>query len=270
MNGVLMHALVAWRSASRSNGFRLIAVIGVLLIGAAYLAGAFSLRQPLILTLDVGLSGIRIMALMLALFWVQEIFSKDVDRHTVLFVLAYPLPRYSYVVGRYLGVMAFAALTLVIFGGLLWATASLADWNYEQSSAPVFGGAYILTLAGIWLDIAVVIAFSTWISSIAVTPFLPMLTGFAFALCARSLGAALAYLLNSDVASPEMVNGVLPLLGLVQKLIPDLGRLDWRAATLYDLWPSAADVGWAVLMALGYSGLMLVMATRAFSRREFQ
>lgn len=270
MQGFRLHAKIAWLSAWRSHGFRLIVVLGLVLIAVAYLAGAFSLRQPLVVTLDVGLSGIRVMALLLSLFWVQEIFSKDVERHTILFVLSYPVPRSMYVLGRYTGVMGLAAVTMLVFGLLLAGVSATATWGYQDSAIPAFGWPYFLTLVGIWLDIAVVTAFVTWLSTISVTPFLPLIVGFLFAVCARSLGATIAYLMNGESASPDMVAGLLPWVGGLQWLIPDLGRLDWRSASLYHVWPAWQDIVWSATMALSYSGVMLVLACRTFSRREFQ
>ena len=54
-------------------------------MGGAYLAAEFSGRQPGTVALDVGLSAIRIIGLLLVLFWCQEMVGKEIERRTVFF-----------------------------------------------------------------------------------------------------------------------------------------------------------------------------------------
>src|SRR5258705_4396399 len=113
------HAIVAWRSGLRSRSFHVLVVLGLLAMGAAYLAAQFSGRQPNTVALDVGISGIRFIALLMVVFWCQELVAREVERKTVFFALAYPVPRSLYLIGRYLGVLALAACSIVILGLLM-------------------------------------------------------------------------------------------------------------------------------------------------------
>lgn len=270
MNGLTLHFLVALKSGLRSHGMRLILILGVFLMFVAFLAAAFSLRQPLIIAMDVGLSGIRITALLLALFWVQEVFSKDVENKTVLFMLAYPLPRWHYVLGRYAGILALSALAVLVQGLLLQGVVMLSAWGYADSSVPHGWLPYALTLGGIFLDIAVVTAFAVLLAVVAETPFLPVVIASAFAIAARGLGSVLDYLRYSPRASSEEVTGYLPWLEMLQWVMPSLDRLDWRNTVLYGVWPVPAEFGWSILMAAFYLLLCLGLAMMLFERRQFQ
>ena len=54
-----------------------ILVLGVLLVGVAFLSASFSPRQPKTVALDVGLSGMRFSLVLFALFWVQELIGRE-------------------------------------------------------------------------------------------------------------------------------------------------------------------------------------------------
>ena len=266
---LLQHLLVAWRSGLRSRSFQALAILGFLAMGAAYLAAEFSGRQPATVALDVGLSALRIIGLLLILFWCQEFVGKEIERRTVFFALAYPAPRSSYLVGRYLGLILLGALAIAGLGVLLMGTVYFAAGGYVQASPINLGAAYLLTLAYILLDMAVVAAFGIMVSAISTTPFLPLALGLAFAIAARSLGPALDFLLSGSSTAKELQGAFLPVLHTIRWLLPDLSRLDIRPATLYGQWPSDAYLSGSTIMALAYIGIMLSLAVWAFSRRQF-
>src|SRR5438105_440591 len=125
-------------------------------MGGAYLAAEFSGRQPQTVAVDVGISAIRIIGLLVILSWCQEFVGKEIERRTVFFALAYPAPRSSYLIGRYLGLIALGAIAIVGLGILLKGTAYMAGGEYAQSSPIKLGGALWVTLAYVFLDLAVV------------------------------------------------------------------------------------------------------------------
>lgn len=266
---VLLNALLSWRLGIRSHALRALLILGGLLMLLAFLAGAFSLRQPLVVAMDMGLSGLRFLGLLLVLFWMQEAFAKDIDRRTIAGALAYPVPRSAYVLGRFIGVAALIAITVMVWGGFLYLMNLFADWGYESSSVNTFGIGYPLVLLGILLDLLVIGAFFVMISSIAKTPVLPFLLGFGFAIAARSFGVMIDYLALSNAADQEMKTVLLPVLEKLRWVLPDLSRLDWRSICLYDHWPSTGDMIQAVSISLSYSSVMLCVAVFIYKKRDF-
>lgn len=266
---MLQHFLVAWRSGLRSRSFQALFILGLLAMGGAYLAAEFSGRQPATVALDVGLSAIRAIGLLLVLFWAQELIAKDIERRTVFSALAYPVPRSSYLLGRYMGILGLLALALLLLAALLIATVYLVAGGYAQA-LPVSLGANILwTLAYSFLDLAVIAAFTTFVASFAATPLLPFALGLAFALAARSLGPALEFLSSGSSAAQDLSKHLQPSLDLIRWILPDLSRLDLRPLALYNQWPATDALLWPALMAIGYIGILLAIAVLIFQRREF-
>jgi Cu-processing system permease protein len=71
--------LSAWRAGLRSRSIQGVLVLGVLLMGVAYLSASFSPRQPQTVALDVGLSGLRFSLVLFALFWIQELVGREIE-----------------------------------------------------------------------------------------------------------------------------------------------------------------------------------------------
>lgn len=261
--------LSAWRSGFRSRSVHAILVIGILLVGVAFLSASFSPRQPRTVALDVGLSGMRFSLVLFALFWIQELVGREVERRTVMYALSYPVSRGAYVVGRYLGILGLLALACLLLGMLLWLTTLSVGGMYEQGFLVGLGLPYWISVFGIWVDAALVAAFALWIASLSTVPMLPVALGAAFAVAGKSLGAVIEYLGSGADGDPDFVSRYNPLIETVQWVLPDLSRLDWRVWPMYELSPGLVPIGLGLLMALGYIIVMLSLAVLTFSRREF-
>lgn len=259
----------AWRAGLRSRSIQGVLALGVLLVGVAYLSASFSPRQPRTVALDVGLSGLRVSLILFALFWVQELVGREIERRTVLFSLTYPVARGNYVVGRYLGVTGLLAFAAAILGVLLWFVVATTGGDYQQSFAIAGGPPYWLTVFGLWADAAVVAAFALWLSTFSTVPMLPLALGLAFAVGGKSLGAVAEYMAKGADGDPAMMRFA-PFIGAIQWLLPDLSRLDWRAWPMYGLAPEGIAIGLGLVLAASYIALLLALAVITFSRREFQ
>jgi Cu-processing system permease protein len=259
----------AWRAGLRSRSIQGVLALGVVLVGVAYLSASFSPRQPRTVALDVGLSGLRVSLVLLALFWVQELVGREIERRTVLFSLTYPVARGNYVLGRYLGVIGLLGLAALILGVLLWFVVATTGGDYQQSFAIGGGLPYWLTVFGLWADAAVVAAFALWLSTFSTVPMLPLALGLAFAVGGKSLGAVAEYLAKGADGDPAMMRFA-PVIDAVQWVLPDLSRLDWRAWPMYGLAPEGLAIGLGLALAASYAALLLALAVITFSRREFQ
>lgn len=261
--------LSAWRAGLRSRSVQAILVLGIVLMGVAYLSSAFSPRQPKTVALDVGLSGIRISLVLFAVFWIQELIGREIDRRTVLFALTYPVARGHYVVGRYLGVLGLLALAAMLLGILLWIVVQYTGLGYDQGFGIKGGFPYWTTIAGLWVDAAVVAAFALWIATLSTVPMLPLALGLAFAIGGKSLGAVVEYLAKGADGDADLMRFA-PIINMIQWVLPDLSRLDWRAWPMYGLPPDGQALGLSLILATSYAALLLSLAVITFTRREFQ
>lgn len=268
---MLNHFISAWYCGLRARSFHAVTLLGVALIAIAYLSASFSPRQPQTVTLDIGFSGVRFGMVLLVMFWTQELLVKEIDKKTVLFSLTYPLPRSTYLVGRYLAVLALSLVaTLVLALMLLIAVFVVAEvGDYQQALPPDLGYAFWLTAFGVWLDISVVAGVATLLSSLATVQLLPFLGTLAFAIAGKSLGPVLEFMGRGADGDDALARSMGPAVDLTKWLLPDLSRLDWRVGSMYGTPIDSATMLGAVGMACAYVFICLSLAVMAFRRREF-
>ena len=261
--------LSAWRAGLRSRGVQGVLVLGVVLVGVAYLSAFFSPRQPRTVALDVGLSGLRVSLILFSLFWIQELVGREIERRSVLFALTYPVPRSRYLIGRYFGVLGLVGLAALLLGMLLWAVVLGVSPHYDQVFPVALGLPFWLTVFGLWVDAAVVAAFALWVSTFSTVPMLPLGLGLAFAVGGKSLGAVAEYLAHGADGDLELMRFA-PIVNAIQWVLPDLSRLDWRAWPMYSLPPDGQAMALGLVMAVSYTALLLSLAVISFTSREFQ
>jgi ABC-type transport system involved in multi-copper enzyme maturation permease subunit len=256
-------------SGIRSHSFQLLLALSLVIIGLSWLAANFSARHPQTLALDVGLSGMRAILIFMALFWVQDLVARDIERKTVMFALSYPVPRSYYLLGRFFGIALLSAGSVAIMGTLLWCTLLINPADYSQVTPIDTGLAYWATCLYLYLSILVVTAFALLIATLSTTPMLPLLLGIGFAVVASSIGATLDFLLYSELAEEAQREHLSGLLQAASWAIPDLSRLDIRDWTLYGARPDAQQLLYPLVMAFAYISIMLGLAVNRFQAREF-
>lgn len=261
--------LSAWRAGWRSRSVQGVLVFGGLLVGMAYLSAAFAPHAPKTVALDVGLSGIRFSLVLLALFWVQELVGREIDRRTVLFALTYPVGRGQFVIGRYAGIVGLLLLSALLLGMALWLSVFFAGGAYEQAFSVALGLPYWGTVFGLAVDAIVVAAFALLMATLSTVPMLPLALGLAFAVAGKSLGAVIEYLSRGADGDAELMK-ISPVIDAIQWVLPDLSRLDWRVWPMYSNAPTTEAVIWGLVLAGSYIGILVSLSVLAFSRREFQ
>lgn len=256
------------RSGLRGQSFQAVFVLGVLTIGLAYLSGFFSPRQPQTVALDVGFSGIRFCLILLNLFWVQDLVAREIDRRVILFSLAYPVTRGAFLAGRFAAILILSGLAAIVLGLLLLVVVTLTGGTYGQEFPAALGLPYWATVFGFLLDAAVVGAFALCIAALSTVSALPLALGAAFAVAGKAIGATVDYLARGADGDEDVLRYD-PAIAVIKWLLPDLSRLDWRDWPMYRLAPDLETLGWSVIMAVAYGGLLLWLASRLFTRREF-
>jgi ABC-type transport system involved in multi-copper enzyme maturation permease subunit len=266
---MLQFLLSGIRVGLRGRSFQAVFLLGLLLIGVAYLSGNFSPRQPRTVALDVGLSGVRVTLVLLALFWIQELIAREIDRRIILFSLTYPVSRGAFLLGRYAAVLVLVGLAAVVLGLSLLLAVTLAGGSYMQESPVRLGLPFWIAIAGLALDVAVVAAVGLWMATLSTVAVMPLAVGFCFAVAGKALGATLDYLTRGADGDTALIASVGPFIDLIRWLVPDLSRLDWREWPMYGLVPASTETTWAVAMAVAYAAMFLLFSIHALSRREF-
>lgn len=230
---------------------------GVFLMAALVTALSFfmstvSLGQDARVLHNLGLSTIHLFAVFIAIFVTTNTVSRDLDKRTVYFLFPKPVSRGQYVLGKFKGLMLLTLTTLGILGGLFWIGVSVTGHG-------AMTGALFTSLGYSFLEIAVLTALGQLFASFT-APLNSALYTIALFIIGHSITA-----LRQIVESPFLQK----LISFLYYILPNLEKFDVRAATLYQIALSPAQVFWSIFYGIIYTAFLLFLTTLVVRNREF-
>src|SRR5215468_12108478 len=99
---------------TRLKVFYVLLVFGLLLIGSSIFMAQFSFQQEFQILKDVSLGAISMFTSLLAIVATARMVPRDIEDRTVYTILAKPVPRFEYVVGKIAGVLLLLAISTLV------------------------------------------------------------------------------------------------------------------------------------------------------------
>jgi len=127
---------------TRLKFFYVLLVFALVLIGSSAFMARFSFQQEFQILKDVALGAMSMFTSLLAIVATSRLIPQDIEDRTVYTILAKPVPRFEYVIGKLAGVLLLLAVSILLMSVLFLAVlylreqAVLAETARQMSSAP--------------------------------------------------------------------------------------------------------------------------------------
>lgn len=207
--------------------------------------------------LDFGLAVMNVLSLIIAVFVGTGLINKEIEKRTILMLIAKPVSRNEFIVGKYLGLSAVLALIVAAMSGIYLIFLQINNISYSATSIIVSSIFLILQLS---LISAIAISFGVFTASILAT--------------ALTFAVYLMGNITQDLVNLARINenpGLEKITQVLYLILPDLSRLDLKNEAVYGL--SALPDSTTLFISAGYSliytAMLLALASLIFSRREF-
>ncbi len=243
------------REALRDRVQWILLLYATVVVGGAFVLSPLSMGEGGRVTRDLGLAAISLVGVLLIILVGAGLVQKEIERRTVLTVLAKPLHRPEFLVGKYLGMLGMVVVVFVQMTALLAAVI----WLRDRTVSPAVLAAAGFTFGELMVMTAVVVAFSSFVS--------PALSG-VFTLAVFVFGHFAGDLLRFADKAPSVI------LAAAAKgayfVLPHLSLFNLRAEAAYGILPDPGRVAAAAAYAVLYSASLLAAASVIFSRREIR
>jgi ABC-type transport system involved in multi-copper enzyme maturation permease subunit len=216
------------------------------------LLSELSIRQEGKIIKDAGLAAMEVFGTLIAIFIGVGLVAKEIERRSLYPLLAKPLSRDEFFLGKFLGLVSTLAVNLAVMTAGLYAT-------LLATRQPLDPG----LLAAIWLigvGLALVVAIALLFSAVASVSVAAIAT-----FCLVLAGRYSDVLRNLSQVAPDAPRG------LVQTLyyaVPNFRNFDIKDRMAYGLPVPWEHVGLATLYGALYIALALVVGCALFRRRE--
>ena len=228
-------------------------LFAIFLVIASLVLSSLTLGEMHRIASDLGLTAMEAMGSLIAVFLGASLVAGDVERRVLYPVVAKPVTRAQYLLGRYLGLAATLLLNLAVMGATLAAMLVLEARSLRPLDLPLLSA-----FAMMGVQFLVVAAVAVLFSAVTTTTLAAI---FALAL-------TLAGRLSNDLRTLWTGPGA----GLGKALwylLPNLSALSLNESVVYRT-PPPASAWLAVPYALLYVAAALALAAAVFERRDLR
>jgi Cu-processing system permease protein len=253
MRHLVAIALVTVREVLRRRLQVNLLFFGVLLVGASHLAGSLTLGEGYRILADLGLTAMQLIGVLVAVFVGSNLVSGDMERRVLHPILAKPISRSGYLLGRYLGLAVVLLLNLAVMAVLFAVVLAVDARNLEP-----IGRAFVEAVALQGVQFLVVGAVAMLFSAFTSTTLAAVFT-LAVAIAGQMTGEIRALWKGPGTWIPQ----------LLWYLLPNLSALNANEALVYRT-PPPAQAWLAALYGTAYAGAALALGVIAFERRDLR
>jgi ABC-type transport system involved in multi-copper enzyme maturation permease subunit len=260
VTAVLAIARNTFREAIRDKVLYALLFFALLGLCSTLVLGEMSVGEQERLTRDLGLAGLSLFGVLIAIFLGVSLLYKELERKTVYAILPKPVRRAEFVLGKFAGMVATLSVIVALMAGVLCALLLM------QRASP--DGALLRAMALCLFEVVVVTAVAVFFSSWS-SPFLSGLLTLGVFLLGRNADefGALAAQVKS-IPAKALLRALAVGLPNLNLFYPSGSDVDGRHVSVHGTFVDWSYVGVAAAYALLYTIAAVGLATLLFRRRD--
>lgn len=253
----LVIAANVFREVIRDRVLYLIGFFAVAMIAATLLLPEVAASTENKIIPDIGLAAIGLLGLLIAVFVGTGLVNKEIEKRTVFVMVAKPISRAEFIVGKHWGISAVLAVLVAAMMGIFLVTLTLLQIPVPIAALSLAALFQFLELS---LIAAAAILFGVFTSSLLAT----LLTIAVYLMGHFSRDLVALGSISADPNLRRITEGLF-------LALPDLSRLNLKNEAVYGIaaLPPANELATHFVYGLLYIVVLLTIATFVFSRREF-
>ena len=255
MRAIRAIAVNTFREALRDRILYLFLGFSIVLLASSKLFGILTVGEQSKIIMDMGLAGIQFFVMLIAVMMSVLLVSREVDSKTVYYILAKPVRRWQFLIGKYLGLLSIVLVNLVLMTAVLLLFVGLYGGGFEPR--------LLIATGFIGVEMAVLVAFAI-LFSVLTKPIL----GSVFTLAIFVVGHVSEDLWLLTRHLPGSVGKTL--VSVLYYAIPNLERFNFKTEVVHQLPVPMAALGWALLYGGVFAVAVLVLACWRFEGKDLQ
>ena len=212
-----------------------------------------SIGQDIKIVKDVTLASISIFGVLIAIFVGASLVYKEIDKRTLYTILAQPMHRYEFILGKYFGLVGLLAVVTVIMTTLSAAYTLLLGGGLDAT--------WFLAVLLIFWKLLLITALAILMSSLT-SPILGALIVFSAYVFGHATGVFKELPPQFDGTFAQKA------LEIAYYVIPNLGNFDIRLEAANGVPINPAFVAYVLVYGTAYTVVLLILAAVAFEGKD--
>lgn len=258
MRNIRAVAANTFREAVRDRVLYNLVFFALLMMAAAILVGQISIGIERDVIISLGLSAISVVGIFIAMFLGVALVSKETDKRTLYALLAKPVHRWEFLLGKFCGLVMTLAINTAAMALGLYAALWVVQHPLKSNDVYILTAIYLILLK-LALIVALALLFSCF-----TTPFLAILF---------TAGLYVAGLFATDlraVRAVQLDSVTLRFLRGISYVLPNFQNFDVMGVVVHGRAVPAGVAGYATIYGFLYITIVLLAAIAIFSRRNLR
>ena len=252
-NKSLVVALYTFKEILKSKILINVFFVGLGLMIVTYVATEFTYGVPERVAVDFGLGMLSLSSIAISLFLGVGLLSKEIESRTVYMIISRPIHRYSFIIGKILGLMGIQLVNLVVLSGMILSASYLLGGEVNSL--------LIWTVGFIFLESLLLLLVVSFVSLLA-NNVLTVL----FSLVILLLGHSIKETQNSlFVQKNPLLNGLLEIYHFV---LPAFYKLNLKDFVIYEKSLPFSYLGSSLIYGVVYSTALLFLIIAVFNKKN--
>ena len=269
---------------TRLKVFYVLLFFALLLIGSSIFMARLTFQQEFQVLKDIALGAMSIFTSLLAVLATARLIPQDREDRTIYTILAKPVPRSEYLLGKLLGVILLLALSVIIMGAVFLFVLNLREHAVLNETASQMSGAppaqiaealaairasafnvnLLSGIAIIFVKACLLASLTLFVSTFATTTIFTTIVMVCVYFIGHLQGIAREYWLQNNSAGWMTKT----FLGVVALLFPDLQLFNLTDDIVVGTAIPLALFAKTMTLGFFYTGFYLVLSWAAFYRKE--
>jgi ABC-type transport system involved in multi-copper enzyme maturation permease subunit len=261
MNAILTIAGNTISEALRRKVLNAFLLGGVAVLALTFMFGQFTARQELTLIRGMGLGIITLAGIFITVILSINLIPTEIERRTIYTILAKPVNRWEFLIGKWLGAIATIGVNIVLMGVVLIIAVALKQIGAENPSNPL---ELLKGILMIFLQMVLLCSVAVFFSV-----FLTPLVNFFLTLSLFIIGNMSSF--TQDLAKTGSNILVKGFFTVVHYLVPNFGNFQFTNPLVNPAVEVKSELLFLTqncIYGLVYSAVLLILAVLIFDRRE--
>jgi ABC-type transport system involved in multi-copper enzyme maturation permease subunit len=243
-----------FREALRDKVLVALVVTAIIVTAGAKIIPPLAVGEGAKIVKDLGLATMTLFCVLIAILVGGRLVYKEIEKRTILTVLAKPIRRWEFLLGKYLGLMLVLLISIALL--TVWFGLFMVISQVALDARLLL--AIVMLVFELGIVTAVAILFSTFVTPISSAVF--------------TFAVYVAGNMSQDLLNLAAINKAPAVKGIAYcfyYLLPNLSNLDVRAAVVHGQLIAPLRLWLGAGYALLYVSAVLLLAVLVFHRRSF-
>lgn len=255
---ILLIAKNTFKECLRDKVLYNLVIFAVLIIASSLILSSITIGDVKQIIINLGLSTLSVFGTMISIFIGIQLVHKEIDKKTIYSLLAKPVARYQFILGKYLGLVWTLVVNVSVMVLGIYASIFYLRHSIQLGDIQIFFAGFLI-LIELMVIVGIALCFSTFS-----TPALSALFTFSLYVIGHFNADIRAYGQASDSFSVKVISSAF------YYLLPNFENFDVISSTSHGHFMTSRLYLESVFYGLIYSMAVLLISILIFERRNFK